>query len=73
MGNSGNEHDLCLKAFEGLGKEIYVAESKNKTIGFVILQMEGTFKGYIQTICIMKKTGAGVRAKSFFHFVKKEF
>ena len=45
-------YDQCLKAFEGSCKEIYVVEIENKIAGFVIIQTGGTFKGYIQTICI---------------------
>jgi ribosomal protein S18 acetylase RimI-like enzyme len=45
-------YDLCLKAFEGDYREIYVIEIKNEIAGFVILQISGTFSGYIQTICI---------------------
>jgi len=45
-------YNQCLKAFEGASKEIYVIQHENEIAGFVILQMEGTFKGYIQTICI---------------------
>ena len=45
-------YDQCLAAFEGPGKEIYVMEIGGEIAGFVILQLTGTFKGYIQTICI---------------------
>jgi [ribosomal protein S18]-alanine N-acetyltransferase len=46
------DYALCLKAFEGPLKEIYTANLEGKIIGFVILQTGGTFKGYIQTLCI---------------------
>lgn len=45
-------YDQCLKAFDGSSKDIYIILLENEIAGFVILQMEGTFKGYIQTICI---------------------
>lgn len=50
----GMDYSQCLKAFDGLGpcKEMYVIEYENNLAGFVILQLCGTFKGYIQTICI---------------------
>ncbi|MCX6253779.1 MAG: GNAT family N-acetyltransferase [Bacteroidia bacterium] len=48
----GMNYDLCLKAFEGVYREIYVIEIKNEIAGFVILQISGTFSGYIQTICM---------------------
>ncbi|MCI4441992.1 MAG: GNAT family N-acetyltransferase [Lentimicrobium sp.] len=45
-------YEQCLKAFDGPLKEIYVIQYENEIAGFVILQIAGTFKGYIQTICI---------------------
>ncbi|GEM_PF-2820578 len=33
-------------------REIYVAVAKSEIIGFIILQMEGTFTGYIQTVAV---------------------
>jgi ribosomal protein S18 acetylase RimI-like enzyme len=55
------DYKKCLKAFEGQCKEIYVVEAKNNIIGFVILQVCGSFAGYIQTICI----GTGHRGKGY--------
>ena len=46
------DYDQCIRAFEGLSKEVYIVEIENLIAGFVILQTGGTFKGYIQTICI---------------------
>ncbi|WP_435353872.1 GNAT family N-acetyltransferase [Emticicia sp. SJ17W-69] len=42
----------CLNAFEGQCKEVYLLKLGEEVAGFVILQMCGTFKGYIQTLCI---------------------
>jgi ribosomal-protein-alanine N-acetyltransferase len=44
--------DLCIQAFAGASKEVYIIRNDEVIAGFVILQMDGTFKGYIQTICI---------------------
>lgn len=48
----GFDYNLCLNAFNGPCKEIYVLENEDEIAGFVILQICGTFSGYIQTICI---------------------
>jgi [ribosomal protein S18]-alanine N-acetyltransferase len=48
----GMNYDQCLKAFDGTCKEIYVVEYDKEIAGFVIIQICGTFSGYIQTICI---------------------
>jgi ribosomal protein S18 acetylase RimI-like enzyme len=45
-------YSQCLNAFEGQCKEIYLLKLNEEIAGFVILQMCGTFKGYIQTLCI---------------------
>jgi len=57
----GMDYNQCLKAFDGSCKEIYMIETVNGIAGFVILQVCGTFSGYIQTICI----GEGYRGKGF--------
>jgi len=57
----GMDYNKCLKAFDGQCKEIYVVENKDGVIGFVILQVCGSFAGYIQTICI----GSGHRGKGY--------
>ncbi|MFN8258162.1 MAG: N-acetyltransferase [Bacteroidales bacterium] len=49
------DYNECLPAFGGLCKEIFVLEIQSEIAGFVILQVCGTFSGYIQTICIDEK------------------
>ena len=54
-------YEQCLKAFDGDCKEIYVAQENDELLGFIILQMAGTFKGYIQTIAVAANArGKGV-------------
>jgi len=48
----GFDYEQCRKAFKGTSKEIWVVEIDKEVAGFVILQIGGTFKGYVQTICI---------------------
>ena len=38
-----------------LCKEVYVARYENELAGFVVLQVCGSFKGYIQTICVKEQ------------------
>jgi [ribosomal protein S18]-alanine N-acetyltransferase len=64
----GMDKNDCLKAFEGDYREVYLVKSEGALIGFVILQPQGTFKGYIQTICIDKVyrgKGYGTQALQF--------
>jgi ribosomal protein S18 acetylase RimI-like enzyme len=48
----GIDYENCLAAFGGPCKEIYAAYYENNLAGFVILQTCGSFKGYIQTLCV---------------------
>lgn len=48
----GINYDQCLKAFEGSFREVFVMKNDGDIIGFVIMQPQGTFKGYIQTLAI---------------------
>lgn len=57
----GMGYDQCFAAFDGPCKEIYVATYEDRIAGFVILQVCGSFKGYIQTICV----GEAFRGKGF--------
>ena len=48
----GMQYEQCQKAFDGDFKEIFILEVGDELAGFVIMQTLGTFKGYIQTICV---------------------
>jgi [ribosomal protein S18]-alanine N-acetyltransferase len=57
----GMPYEYCLKAFDGDYREIFIVEFENELAGFVIMQTQGSFKGYIQTICITEAwRGMGV-------------
>ncbi len=60
----GFDFDKCLAAFEGPCKEIYIVKAGGELVGFAILQVCGTFRGYIQTICIIHRfRGQGLGTK----------
>ncbi len=42
----------CKEAMRGHYKEIYIATQGEQLLGFIVLQMVGVFKGYIQSICV---------------------
>jgi ribosomal protein S18 acetylase RimI-like enzyme len=42
----------CLKAFEGDYREVFVLRKQDTIAGFFIIQPQGSFKGYIQTIAV---------------------
>jgi ribosomal protein S18 acetylase RimI-like enzyme len=59
------------KSFDTLSdknKELYIATINNKIVGFILLLMNGGFKGYIQSICThpdWRKTGIGSQLLDF--------
>ena len=60
----GITYEQCLKAFEGPCKEVYILKVEGELAGFVILQICGSFKGYIQTLCIENQfRGRGLGTK----------
>jgi ribosomal protein S18 acetylase RimI-like enzyme len=42
----------CREAMLGDHKEVYVTRRNRELLGFIVLQMHGAFKGYIQSICV---------------------
>jgi ribosomal protein S18 acetylase RimI-like enzyme len=60
--------ELCRQAFEGDHREVYILRFRGELAGFAILQVKGTFTGYIQSICIDEKfrnRGFGSNLMSF--------
>ena len=54
----------CKKAFLGAEKEVYVVKENDEILGFVILQLGGSFKGYIQTLFVKSnQQGKGIGSK----------
>jgi ribosomal protein S18 acetylase RimI-like enzyme len=52
----------CNEAMRGDYKEVYACIESEKLLGFIVLQMAGVFKGYIQSICVspdMRGSGLG--------------
>lgn len=66
----GFSREQCRKAFEGEGREVYVLESASSLQGFIILQMQGTFKGYIQTLCVDPASRAKGRGTALLQFAE---
>lgn len=41
-----------LEIINDPSREVYIAWLENKIAGFIIIEMTGTFKGYIKSICV---------------------
>jgi len=54
--------EACQEAMRGEYKEVYICREGEQLCGFIVLQMAGVFKGYIQSICVspeMRDSGLG--------------
>jgi len=61
-------YKASLKILTNPLREVYMAVAKSEVIGFIILQMEGTFTGYIQTVAVKeewRRQGIGSRLIAF--------
>lgn len=67
----GMNYEQCLMAFEGEYKEVYIIEYENQLAGFIILQVCGTFSGYIQTICIDEAFRGKGLGKILLHYCER--
>ena len=60
----GRDYKTCLKAVRAPMREVYAARAADKIMGFIILEMTGTLKGYIKTVCVAPDArGLGVGTK----------
>ena len=48
----GHDYASLLRTVRAPGRECYLAHVDDRLAGFTILNLQGTFVGYIQTICI---------------------
>lgn len=64
----GMDEQACATAFEGQGREVYTFWVESDLAGFVVLQMLGSFKGYVQTLLVAapyRGRGLSVRILQF--------
>jgi [ribosomal protein S18]-alanine N-acetyltransferase len=65
----GRSHEACLERMRDETKERWVAvEDDGSPKGFIIVNMQGPFPGYIQTVCVAAEErgrGLGARLVSF--------
>ena len=64
----GRDFDASVKTLSVPSKEVYVAVVEEEIAGFLILNMQGAFIGYVQTICVSpynRNKGVGSKLLSF--------
>ena len=61
-------YEQSFKLLSDASKEVYIAAHDAEIFGFVILDLHGGFKGYLQTLCVMPEwrgRGLGSRLLQF--------
>jgi ribosomal protein S18 acetylase RimI-like enzyme len=68
----GFSYAQCLQAFEGHWRETYVLWYQQEVAGFVVIQPLGTFKGYIQTLCVSEAYRGKGLGHHLLHFCEEK-
>lgn len=64
----GRSYEESVAVLSDTSTEVYVAVAAEEVVGFVIINMQGAFRGYIQTLCVMpawRGQGLGSRLIDF--------
>lgn len=61
----------CRQSLAGDFREVHAAFENDKIIGFVVLQMKGTFAGYLQSICVAPEARGNGIGKQLLEFVEE--
>jgi ribosomal-protein-alanine N-acetyltransferase len=48
----GRGYEEQLRIITDPSREVYVAVAERKVVGFVVIEMNGSFKGYVKSICV---------------------
>lgn len=64
----GFDYERCLRGMQGGLREIYIVRKEGLFAGFVVLNLDGPLRGYIQTLCVepgFRNKGIGTALLSF--------
>lgn len=64
----GMDAAACRAGFDGPSKEVFVAGRVDEPAGLAILQVGGSFDGYIQTLFVLEKFRGGGLGKQLLDF-----
>jgi len=60
----GRDYEASVQTLSIPSKEVYLALSDDEIVGFIILNMQGAFIGFIQTVCVSPEwRGGGIGSK----------
>lgn len=62
------DYTECFRSFIGDFREVYIAVNNNILLGFIVLQMQGPLRGYIQSVAVVenaRRHGIGTMLISF--------
>jgi len=63
--------DACLRAVSESARETYVAVDDDVVRGVIVLDMRGTFSGYIATVCVDAATRSAGLGTRLVHFAEE--
>jgi ribosomal protein S18 acetylase RimI-like enzyme len=70
----GRGHREGIKLLSDPSREVYVAVINGVTTGFVVVEMQGAFTGYIKSICVIPdRRGQGIGAMLMAHAEERIF
>jgi len=64
----GRGYEVLLKAVQNPAREVFLARSDAEIAGVVLINMQGAFSGYIQSVCVAplwRNKGLGAELMSF--------
>jgi len=65
------DYNSCMDAMHGDYKEVYIVKRNYQVLGFIVLQMAGVFKGYIQSICVSPDARSSGIGTELIRFAEK--
>ena len=66
------DYDASVKTLSEPSKEVYLARLGDKITGFIILNLQGAFVGYLQTVCVFPEhRGKGIAPVFYFESLKR--
>lgn len=70
----GRDYDASCRTIADPVKEVYVAVAGDQIVGFLILNMNGEFAGYIQSVCVVPQArGQGIGTHLMAHVEARIF
>ncbi len=67
----GRPFEECLNIINDHVKEVFIARAQGEFAGFIVINMHGTFSGYIQSICVRSEWRNQGLGRQLIHFAEE--